>query len=157
MRFVSSQLLDSHFIPGPIISSKKISLQQQLRTTCSFREPGIKANCGCSTISSRESFMFSLFRLSASAFCESIATVIQKFPTSLHAIVCFAGAATYIEINTWARVDMKFLFELNTRREIPYLQATMYYFVYHINTIALYWEEKPTSLVMKINESTIPE
>ena len=37
--------------------------------------------------------------------------------------------------------------ELNTRREIPYLQATMYYFVYHINTIALYWEEKPTSLM----------
>ena len=24
--------------------------------------------------------------------------------------------------------------------------TTMYYFVYHINTIALYWEEKPTSL-----------
>ena len=37
--------------------------------------------------------------------------------------------------------------ELNTRREIPYLQAAMYYFVYHINTIALYWEEKPTSLI----------
>ena len=37
--------------------------------------------------------------------------------------------------------------ELNTRREIPYLQATIYYFVYHINTIALYWEEKPTSLM----------
>ena len=37
--------------------------------------------------------------------------------------------------------------ELNTRREIPYLQATMYYFVYHINTIALYWKEKPTSLM----------
>ena len=37
--------------------------------------------------------------------------------------------------------------ELNTRREIPYLQATMYYFVYHINTIALYWEEKPTSFM----------
>ena len=46
----------------------------------------------------------------------------------------------------WAGVDMEFLFELNTRREIPYLQATMYYFVYHINTIALYWEGKPTSL-----------
>ena len=28
--------------------------------------------------------------------------------------------------------------ELSTRREIPYLQATMYYFVYH--------KEKPTSL-----------
>ena len=42
---------------------------------------------------------------------------------------------------------MEFLIELNTRREISYLQATMYYFVYHINTIALYWEEKPTSLM----------
>ena len=28
--------------------------------------------------------------------------------------------------------------ELNTRREIPYLRAPMYHFVYHINTIALY-------------------
>ena len=37
--------------------------------------------------------------------------------------------------------------ELNTRREILYLQATMHYFVYHINTIALYWEEKPTLLM----------
>ena len=27
--------------------------------------------------------------------------------------------------------------ELNMRRKIPYLQATMSYFVYHINTIAL--------------------
>ena len=42
-----------------------------------------------------------------------------------------------IDNNTWARVDMEFLCELNTRREIPY-QATMYYFVYHINTVALY-------------------
>ena len=40
---------------------------------------------------------------------------------------------------------MEFLFELNTRREIPYLQATMYYFVYHVNTKALYLQEKPTS------------
>ena len=37
--------------------------------------------------------------------------------------------------------------ELNTRREILYLQAIMSYFVYHINTIALNWEEKPTSLI----------
>ena len=37
--------------------------------------------------------------------------------------------------------------ELNARREIPYLQVTIYGFVYHINTIALYWEEKPTSLM----------
>ena len=28
----------------------------------------------------------------------------------------------------------------------------MYYFVYHIDTIALYWEEKPTSLM---NENKI--
>ena len=32
--------------------------------------------------------------------------------------------------------------ELNTRRKIPYLQATIYYFVYNINTMALYWKEK---------------
>ena len=44
---------------------------------------------------------------------------------------------TDIENNTWARVDM----------EIPYLQAGMYYFVYHINTIPLHWEEKPTSFM----------
>ena len=36
--------------------------------------------------------------------------------------------------------------EFNKRREIQYLQATMYYFVYHINTIALYWQEKLTLL-----------
>ena len=47
--------------------------------------------------------------------------------------------------------------ELNMRREIPYLQATMYYFVYHINTIALYRQEKPTSLMNEINESIIPK
>ena len=44
------------------------------------------------------------------------------------------------------RVDMEFLFECLTL-EIPYLQATMYYFVYHINTIALYRQEKPTTLM----------
>ena len=49
---------------------------------------------------------------------------------------------------------MEFLFELNTGRKIPYLQATMYYFGYHINTIALYWEEKPTSLINENKEST---
>ena len=27
------------------------------------------------------------------------------------------------------------------------VSATMHYFVYHINTIVLYWEEKPTSLI----------
>ena len=47
--------------------------------------------------------------------------------------------------------------ELNTKREIPYLQATMYYFVYHINIIALYREEKPTSVMNKNNESSISE
>ena len=37
--------------------------------------------------------------------------------------------------------------ELNTIREISHLQKTMYYFVYHINTIVLYWQEKSTLLV----------
>ena len=36
--------------------------------------------------------------------------------------------------------------ELITRREISYLQATVYYFVYHINTRALYCQEKSTLL-----------
>ena len=64
---------------------------------------------------------------------------------------CRRRARGYIEYNTWALVDMEFLFEcltrfdssrvsaanewdveLNTRREIPYLQATTYYFAYHI-------------------------
>ena len=34
--------------------------------------------------------------------------------------------------------------ELNTRSEIPYLEANMYYFVFHINTIALNRREKST-------------
>ena len=34
--------------------------------------------------------------------------------------------------------------ELNTWREIPFLRTTVYYFVYYINTICLYWEEKST-------------
>ena len=37
--------------------------------------------------------------------------------------------------------------ELNTKRDILYQRATMYYFVYHINTTALYWQEKPTLLM----------
>ena len=37
--------------------------------------------------------------------------------------------------------------ELNTRREIPYLQVTIYYFVYYISTMALYSQEAPTSLM----------
>ena len=42
---------------------------------------------------------------------------------------------------------MEFLFELNTRRGILHLQATMYYFVYHINTTALYRQQKSTLLI----------
>ena len=42
--------------------------------------------------------------------------------------------------------------ELHARREISYLQATMYYFVDHINTItALSWQEK-LSLLMNENK-----
>ena len=53
-----------------------------------------------------------------------------------------------IENNTWARVDMEFPFECSTRylmrREIPYLQATMYYFVYYINTLEKIRKKKTT-------------
>ena len=64
------------------------------------------------------------------------------------------GAYRYgISLRMFNSIDV----ELNTRREIPYLQATMYYFVYHINTVAPYWEEKATSLMNENDESTIPE
>ena len=43
--------------------------------------------------------------------------------------------------------------ELNTRREISYLQAAVYYFVYHINTIAFYWQEKSTLLMNENRQS----
>ena len=49
-------------------------------------------------------------------------------------IVFQHGGVCYIENNTWARVDMEFLFKY-----LAHKWATMYYFVYHRNTIALYW------------------
>ena len=86
-----------------------------------------------------------------------------------------------IENNTWARVDMEFLFEcfnsiayewaqrtsgmsswtreensisatnhvlfcFEHKKRIPDLQPTMYYFVYHKNTITLYSQDKPILL-----------
>ena len=48
-------------------------------------------------------------------------------------------------------MDMEFLFDLNTRREISYLQATMYNSVYRINTLVFYWQEK-SSLSMNENK-----
>ena len=58
------------------------------------------------------------------------------------------GARRYgISLRVFNSIAHEWDVELNTSREIPYLQATMYYFIYHINTIALYWEEKPTSLI----------
>ena len=58
-----------------------------------------------------------------------------------------------------ARIAIEFIFELNTRRDIPYLQAAMYSFVYHLNTIiiALYCKEKSISLTNKKIGSTIPK
>ena len=46
---------------------------------------------------------------------------------------------------------MEFLFHLNTRREISYLQETMYNFVYRLNTLVFYWQEK-SSLSMNENK-----
>ena len=45
--------------------------------------------------------------------------------------------------------------DLKTRREISYMQAAMYHFIYHINTIAPHWQEKSTSLMNEIKWSTI--
>ena len=44
---------------------------------------------------------------------------------------CLTDSSRVSEANEW---DV----ELNTGREISYLQATMYYYVFHLNTIALY-------------------
>ena len=58
------------------------------------------------------------------------------------------GARRYgISLREFNSVAHEWDVELNTRREISYLQATMYYFVYHINTIAFYWQEKSTLLM----------
>ena len=51
---------------------------------------------------------------------------------------------------------MEFLFELNTRREISFLQATMYYFVYHVNTMAIKCQEKSIQLMNENKRIDIP-
>ena len=62
------------------------------------------------------------------------------------------GARRYgISLRVFISIAHEWDVELNTRREIPYLQATTYYFVYQINAIALYWEEKPTSFMNENN------
>ena len=47
--------------------------------------------------------------------------------------------------------------ELNTGREIPFLRAIMYYFVYYIDTICLYCEENSTLCMSVKIGSTIHE
>ena len=45
---------------------------------------------------------------------------------------------------SWVRAANKLGIDLNMRREIPYLQATMYYFVYYIISIGFSWQENST-------------
>ena len=45
----------------------------------------------------------------------------------------------------WAIPADKWDIKFYNSREISYLQATVYYFVYYINTIALYWQENKTN------------
>ena len=56
---------------------------------------------------------------------------VHRCGISLH---MFNLIAQVIIVNEWDA-------ELNMSREIPYLQTTMYYFVYHINTIAITGKE----------------
>ena len=46
--------------------------------------------------------------------------------------------------------------KLNMRREIPYLQVTMYYFVYYINILMIFFEDFPKISVhfLKISEDS---
>ena len=49
------------------------------------------------------------------------------------------GARRYgISLRVFNSIAHELDVELNTRREILYQHETMYYFVYHINTTALY-------------------
>ena len=58
------------------------------------------------------------------------------------------GARRYgISLREFKSVAHKWDVELNTRREISYLHVTRYYFVYHVNTVAFYWQEKSTLLM----------
>ena len=58
------------------------------------------------------------------------------------------GARRYgISLREFNSIAHKWDVELNTRREISYLQVTRYYFVYHVNTVAFYWQEKSTLLM----------
>ena len=58
------------------------------------------------------------------------------------------GARRYgISLREFNSVAHEWDVELNTRREISYLQVTRYYFVYHVNTVAFYWQEKSTLLM----------
>ena len=52
-----------------------------------------------------------------------------------------------ISLGVFSSIVHEWDVELNTRTEISYLQTTMYYFVYHINTIALYCQQKSTLLM----------
>lgn len=47
--------------------------------------------------------------------------------------------------------------QLTMRKEIRYLQTAMYNFVQHVNTTALHWQEKLTSLMNKTTGLTIPQ
>ena len=85
--------------------------------------------------------------------------VLQSYPKLEHWIMrfktfhCLSHHCIFIEDNTWACIDMGYdddddddvrlehhhcIFidiKLNMRRDIPYLQATMYYFVYYIDIL----------------------
>ena len=89
-------------------------------------------------------FVYVTFRIT----CEHTWTLVSRLYVELCPRSCRYGISLQVWFNSIAH---EWDGELNTRREISYLQATMYYFVYHINTMALYWQEKST-LLMNENE-----
>ena len=56
---------------------------KESRMTFLLPEPRKKANCVCSTISPRQSFIFSLFWLPSVDFCDSTTGIVQKLLTLL--------------------------------------------------------------------------
>ena len=59
-----------------------------------------------------------------------------------------------ISLRVFNLISQELDIEFNTRREIPYLQAAMYYFVYYINILMTFFYDFPkiSDHFLKISE-----
>ena len=88
---------------------------------------------------SRNSKLLSLYYIGYSVYCAVLVTILVKISLPCEALLVKQSQSDsvpllllvlylsyrYIRINIRSSVDMEFLFELNIRRKIPYLQVTI--------------------------------